>query len=774
MLETKARIYKEQTPHNDVTLIDAVRSFLRFCRRQDRVIISSLLIFFTLGSLYALLTANRYTARAVIYADLSRQEINPPQQQQTSPSPDDPTQVDSQVEVLRSLNVLLPVVEQLKLKDDPEFSKRRWLSDQNEQAQLSSLLEALDKSLQVKRVGKTHIIEVLFTARSPARAAEVTNAIANSFIQDRLQAKYEAAQRAIAWLHNRLTALKKQASSAEEDVERFKATHRLSAEAITQQLNEIRSRRATIQSEVANAETTLSRIDSILRSDFSIAAVNGGILEASSTLANLRSRYLELVNREAELTSAPNRNQAAEADIRNQIEQLRASIKEELKQIANVYQNNYKAAKEKEQAISEELTTKESSLQNERESQNKLRELENIAKNFRTTYDDNAAFLQRDIEQLQQQSIPTSGARIISLALPPLKPTSPKVSLLSGGSALAGLILGFTIGLFRDMSDRTFRSRGQIETILELPCITMVPDLNAVHSSTVTDKIVSFLPANFEAKVRRWLSLRGSTAAETDWIESLADGAALSSESDLSRFFRSVQAISASLEQDQVHKEGQIIGITSTLRNEGRSTISAYLAQKEAKNGKRVILLDCDFRVMKLTQAFAKQSPIGIHEILMGDASREKAFKYNSAGFAFLGAGSAPFSATNDIFVLEKTRHLFEELRKNFDYVILDLPPVETAAGVGSVGRFVDLYLFVIEWGGAQTQIVQQTLNATKIVRNNILGVILNKVDFRHLADYDQFYVDDGAYRAGRSSVASERADVHSERASLPPHSDIV
>jgi succinoglycan biosynthesis transport protein ExoP len=232
------------------------------------------LVLVTLGALYILMTPSRYKAIAVISADLSRQEINPPQQQAVGPGPEDPTEVDSQVEVFRSLSVLLPVVEQLKLREDPEFSdKGSLVGAPGEQAELSSLLEKLEKALQVKRVGKTHIIEVLFTARNPNRAAEVANAIANSFIQDRLQAKYDAAQRAIAWLHNRLAELKRKATAAEVDVERFKSSHVLPGGMIAQQLSELKSRRAAMQAEVATADATLGRIDSILRSDFSTAAV---------------------------------------------------------------------------------------------------------------------------------------------------------------------------------------------------------------------------------------------------------------------------------------------------------------------------------------------------------------------------------------------------------------------------------------------------------------------------------------------------------------------
>ncbi len=753
MLETKSNDYRGQAPHNDITLADSIGLSIKFVRRHRRVIISSVLVLVTLGALYTLLTPNRYKATAVIYADLSRQEINPPQQQAVGPGPEDPTEVDSQVEVFRSLSVLLPVVEQLKLREDPEFSDKGWLlwllggpQAQGEQAELSSLLEKLERALQVKRVGKTHIIEVLFTARDPNRAAEVANAISNSFIQDRLQAKYEAAQRAIAWLHNRLAELKRQASAAEVDVERFKSSHVLPVEVIAQQLSELRLRRAAIQAEVANADAMLARIDSILRSDFSTSAVDQSILEASHELAKLRSRYLELVKQEAEMTSAAGNDHPAEVSVRKQIEQLRTSIKEELKRIATSYKNNHEIAKTKEQAIEEELSKKESILQGEKEYQTKLRELENTAKNQRTTYDDNASFFQRDIELLQQQSMPTSGARIISLALPPLWRSSPKASLVIGGAALAGVLLGFAIGLFRDMTDRTCRSREQIEALLGVPCITMIPRLGAnpseqasrtsnLHLSRKIGVTSLFQAAKSLLRLTLGYSNSPSLSSQRDYVASLANAAPISPEQFSSRFSEAIQRIGLSL--GQAHSASQIIGVTSALPNEGKSTIIAYLACMLAQSGSRVILVDCDLRAGKLTKVFGEQAAVGVREVIMSQVSTQTAIKQHDAGFAFMAAGKrACPTQSNETFAMAKFQVLFEDLRNSFDYILLDLPPLCFNIDVVATGEFVDLYLFVIEWGGTPTQVVRQALNEAQIVRSNLLGVVFNKVDLESLADY--------------------------------------
>ena len=108
---------------------------------------------------------------------------------------------------------------------------------------------------------------------------------------------------------------------------------------------------------------------------------------------------------------------------------------------------------------------------------------------------------------------------------------------------------------------------------------------------------------------------------------------------------------------------------------------------------------------------------------------------------------------------MAKSHILFEELRKSFDYILLDLPPLGPVTDVVAIGKFVDLYLFVIEWGGTQTQVVQQTLNKAQIVRNNLLGVVFNKVDFESLADYERPYYNYEEYWNNKGGSASEYSD---------------
>ncbi len=631
MLDTKIGSTGRQASPSDITIMDAVDSSIRLLRRQWRVITSSVAIVLTVGVLYALLAPRQYTARVMIEADLSRQEINPPQQNMASPPSPDPNEIDSEIEVIRSANVLLPVVKQLKLEEGNSQSPRSsgplgWLSGPphaDEQAQAATALEVLDKSLDVKRLGKTHVMELVFKARTPTQASEIANAIANSFIHDRRQTKYEAVQKAITWVENRLEEARKQSSAADEELEKFKVSR-------------------------AGGDATV------------------------------------------------------------------------------------KSAGEQAQI--------------------EVRGLENRARGLRAAYEQYATFLHRDVEQLRQQAMPTSGSRIISLALPPLKPSSPKLSSVAGGALLAGLFLGFAIALFRDMADRSFRTRQQVKKTLGVPCIAMIPRLGAAASKP--NKFVRLLPPKFKSLCDK-LKIK---IMSTDHVAPAVDLPPIVVEPPLSPFAEAMQTVRLTIDQEHVHSTAQVIGVTSALPGEGKSTLAATLAQTLVRAGKRVVLIDCDLRVARLTKVLASKSAVGLRDIVTNQVSAESAMKLHEAGFMFLAAGGESHTRHPiEIFTAPDAHLLFDELRKSFDYIIADLPPLNPIVDTRGVSRLVDSYLLVIEWGETKAQVVAQSLDMASTVKDRMLGVVLNKVDLEHLGDYECAYVAYENYYAATPIYSSPR-----------------
>jgi polysaccharide biosynthesis transport protein len=92
---------------------------------------------------------------------------------------------------------------------------------------------------------------------------------------------------------------------------------------------------------------------------------------------------------------------------------------------------------------------------------------------------------------------------------------------------------------------------------------------------------------------------------------------------------------------------------------------------------------------------------------------------------------------TSDILASAATKRLFDQLRENYDYVIVDLPPLVPVVDARSATHFLDCYLFVVEWGKTRTGVVEHALTTARGVYDNLLGVVLNKVDLNRLARYE-------------------------------------
>ena len=192
---------------------------LDFIRRQYMVIAIAVGITIAMGMIYALTARPGYTATASMIIDTKNVRLFQ-QQPMFNDVPVDASMVESQVEILKSETVALAVIKQLHLTDDPEFVSSGggligtivgavtglFASNEprSEFAQTRSAVSAFQSRLTVRRVGLTYVIVIDFRSFSPDRAAEIANAVADAYIDDQLESKYQAARRAGTWLQARL------------------------------------------------------------------------------------------------------------------------------------------------------------------------------------------------------------------------------------------------------------------------------------------------------------------------------------------------------------------------------------------------------------------------------------------------------------------------------------------------------------------------------------------------------------------------------------------
>eukprot|EP01037_Dinobryon_pediforme_P019740 gene19740-20211_t len=254
---------------------------LASARRQMRVIVFAVLVCLALGLAYLMTAVPLYTASTRILIDSRRN-----QDQLSSSIAElnyDTGAIDSQVEVLKSDNVALAAAKALKLDSDPEYlqgsglfetalqtvrgmlSPRNWFGskelDEEElrEAQQRRVIMTLKNNLDVRRVGRTYVLTIDYTSPNPNKAAAISNAFADAYFSDQLNAKYEETRRASGWLQDRIAELKQSSLESDMAVQRFMAKNGLVSSGdgkfvADQQMEEITAQLSAAHGDVAKAE----------------------------------------------------------------------------------------------------------------------------------------------------------------------------------------------------------------------------------------------------------------------------------------------------------------------------------------------------------------------------------------------------------------------------------------------------------------------------------------------------------------------------------------
>ena len=344
--------------------------------------------------------------------------------------------VDSQIEILRSNNFALSIIKKLNLTQDPEFvgSKQGVFANAlnrllhpfasnfntpNSKSALEQLaLEVFEKRLSVSRLGMTYIIEVEFQSTDPGRAAEIANVVAETFIRDQMEAKYQTLGKATAWLEDRLNTLRAQASAAEHAVVEYKTKHNIVDTGghlmNEQQLSELNTALVKARADTGEAKARLDRVSQILNSDNPDPAATQ-VATVADALHNeiinkLRQQYLDLAQREVLLANRVGHDHLAVVNIRNQMRENRRSIFDEFKRIAESYKSEYDIAKARENSLQGSLASTVAGSQTANSAQVELRQLESAAQSYRALYNN---FQQRYTDFVQQQSFPLGEAQIM-------------------------------------------------------------------------------------------------------------------------------------------------------------------------------------------------------------------------------------------------------------------------------------------------------------------------------------------------------------------------
>src|SRR5215475_6556750 len=476
-----------------------VRDFLG---RQWRLIAILTGFALILGVAYLAVSPKRYTAQADMIIDTKRVTWTQSEMASENRTVEDAS-VESEIETTKSERVAAQVVHQLNLTEDPEFIgagsglRHQLLSlfssrqepEPTKDEVMRRVVATLKDNLRVTRLGRSYIEQIAYTSLDREKAARIANAFADAYIEDQIQAKFEATHRASVWLEQRIGELRKQASDAYRDVQDFKSKNsiiigvdgKLASEV---ELDQLGVALAKARADTSQARAKLDRIERVLeqRTDKETFNIPDPVVTdalSNPVITKLRQQFLDDQNKESEWSARYGADHQAARNLRAEMAALQRAIWDEISRIAESYKSELQIAKTQEESIDKRMLEVFQQSASTRQSQVRLRELETAANTYRGIYE---TFLSRFTQSVQQQSFPSTEARLVTVAAPPSLPSSPKIGLTLALAGVCGLGLGVMLALAREQMNRQIHTRAQLEELLGVSCLAVLPAVQHIRS----------------------------------------------------------------------------------------------------------------------------------------------------------------------------------------------------------------------------------------------------------------------------------------------------
>ncbi len=640
----------------------------------------------------------------------------------------------TQIEVLYSRKLLEPVVNRLQ-DSFPELTydilrRKLKISRQSGSSQGGGKGAGVDT---------TKILAFEYQSPNPAEVEQASQDLSQTYVKYSLQERQTNLRRAIQFTDKQLPLLKAQVNQLELQLQQFREQNKLvDPDQLSQQVT---SELGSFQQQLMSTQLELLQKKRLYASLQKQLQLQPDGVEASSVLSQapdyrnlveqLNSIETQLEIESAQLTA----DHPVIIDLKSQRDRLlplvsqraRTSLGENLYEkfgdaTSLPYQNDLRQALGQQLVDTAlEVQALEARAKGTEEATRALetrvvelpkiaREHEALERQLAIATDNLQGFMKTREELLisaARQEVPWE------LIEPPTKPG--EVALadlprdLSLGSFL-GLILGLGLSILIDKASKTIHSVDELKSIADLPILGKIPVNNSLD-----DPAVEFGTSLEQAEIQ------GISGAEEDYqLEGLGYG--------VSPFLESFRSLNLQLQMLRPDSPIRSLVVSSSVPEEGKSTVASHLAKTAAAMGKRVLLVDTDLRVPSVHSLFAMEQRPGLSELATMDVDFEKVIQPSpyEEGLFVLTSGTQPSDPTR-FLASHKMHALMDSFLDMFDLVIYDTPPLGLSETV-LMSTLVDGLLLVSKMGMAKHSDLKETLDKLKQSRVSVLGFVANGI----------------------------------------------
>lgn len=579
------------------------------------------------------------------------------------------------------------------------------LSPQEREAQRTEAMwQKIDAKL-LNRIDATpltrsHVLSIRAQSEDPVLAARIANTFAETYIQQQVNRKRQASSNANEWLESRIAELQKQVQDADRAVEAYRRENGLyetkNDTVIAQQLATLNASLVEAENAKAQAEARLVQAKGAQNNPEALPAVL-----QSPNIQMLRSKQVDLQREAADLEATYTKEHPKVQNIKAQLADVNGQVRSEMKRIVESLQGEAAVANDRYNRSLARLNDLQKQMGLSNDKTIKLRDLEREAEASQTML---TSLLQRSKEISDPPSAKdASDATIISRANVPLTPSFPPTVIILVMATAMGLVVSVLTALLIENLDQTFRTAEEIEEYTGLPALALLPKID-------------------KRQRRVGHVVRNPYSAFTEGLRMLSARLSL---------------------RDGDPEMPGLVMFTSALPGEGKSFTSAAFAQLCALEGRRVILLDLDWRKPMLHRMFGQPSGPGLVELLNREVDAERAiYRDPQSGAHVMFTGNV--GRMRDLSTrIETLRMLLKTLSKHYDVIILDTPPVMFSPEVLYLARMAEKIVLNVKWASTPRRAVASEIKNLIRAGAPTPGLVLAQIDPQK---YGKYSYDDGGY----------------------------
>jgi capsular exopolysaccharide synthesis family protein len=685
---------------------------------------------------------------------------------------DDPIYFNTQLQILVSPGLMRRVVRTLDLEHNPDFFKGEpaqrqstWQTmqrmvglgkqeqvagakaqdqlpltttvaeatareDLNEARRLAPYVNTVLGGLKVEPVKETRgyyketrLIDIKFTHTVPDVTSKVVNAIAETYVFSNLEKRTEANSTTGDFLQKRIAELQQQIRTAEERLVNYAKNNQIIS--LDPNQNTVVERLAGLNQQLLEAENDRKTAEAAYNAAKVPTAADALVDSESKQAGEIESKLVELRQKRAQLLVDATEEAPEVKEVDQQIGELERQLKDSRTRKSNTLLTNlhtrYQQTLEREQSLRKafEQQRAQTLSQNEAAINYKI-----IQQEIET----NKSLLKGLLQGAKENDVVMAGKpnniSIVDYALTPDSPVGPNRARTIFLAFFLSIGLGLGLALFLEYLDDTVHSTEEVERLLHLPALAVIPSVGGAARRRV-------LPGTTARTRALQKHTNGNGNGNAELLMNV-DG-----RSPLAEAYRHLRT---SVLLSTAGRAPKSLLVTSSLPGEGKTTTAVNTAISLAQTGASVVIIDADMRRPRLQSIFGMHGQLGLSSILSSDVSEADMLAMvgldEASGLSVLTSGPIPPNPA-ELLGSDQMRRLLAALQANYTHVVIDSPPVSSFTDGVLISTMVDGVLLVVHGGRSSRHIVRRSKQLLNDVGAKIFGVVLNNVN---LQSHDYYY----------------------------------